>query len=207
MNFLTKSEVDEARRLNKLALVNSRRTGDEEAQKRLSQERESLKRHRFCWCGVRLAQGRYKKALLNCSMHNPRRVAMKMKNWLAAGSVAMFTCLAFAPSPQTVNIPIGWNYDFLANPTCTGFNIYVGTNNASISNWDGYTNTCRCYQSTLPTGTTNCSATITGLPKGQTYYVTVTPTSSTEEGPYCNEVRDIIPKGLGKASTLIIIGQ
>jgi hypothetical protein len=125
---------------------------------------------------------------------------------IAAACFLLFASISFsAPAPQNGQVGLGWSYDFAGNPSVTGFNVYYGTNATAIANWDGNTNACRCYQFFTATGSTNTSATITGLVRGATYYFTVTPTSSTAEGDYCNEVRTAIPTKPGKANGLIVI--
>ncbi len=204
MKFLTKSEVDEARRLNKLALIHARRIGDEESQRRLSQEKEALKSHHFCRvCFARIMKG------IVCQMHHPNRRSMKMKHWLPICLLFMLCLSAFGAASQFGSVTIAWSYNYQLNPdnaSVTSWNIYVGTNSTVFANWDGNTNTCRCYQYVIPTGTTNLQATVSNLVRGATYFMTVTPTNPAgEEGDYCNEVRAIIPSKPGKGNNLIVI--
>ncbi len=207
MKFFTKSEVEEARRLNKLALIHARRSEDEEAQKRLSQERETLKRKRFCIiCGVPI-MWRSDRPATHCSMHHIKRLSMQMKTWLASCSLFLMCLCAFgAPSSQSGSVTLAWSYNYATNPGVTSWNIYVGTNATPVSGWDGTNVTCRCYQNVIATGVTNLTATVTGLVRGLTYYFTVTPTDGSAEGDYCNEVRQAVPPKPGKGSSLTIIG-
>jgi hypothetical protein len=68
---VTAIEHDILWQLTKAALIAARRRKDDEAAKRLSQEREKLKRHRWCVdCGVPLSDSAWRVGSIRCTMHS-----------------------------------------------------------------------------------------------------------------------------------------
>lgn len=79
--FTPSAALRERRDQNKLALIQAHRSGDWEAARVLSQEKQVLKKkaRNYCWCGAPISPGGTRSAAeRTCAVHNPKHLCMQV---------------------------------------------------------------------------------------------------------------------------------
>lgn len=161
---MTRQSIITALKSNKESLIIARKLGDEESQKRLSQEKEQLKgalSSRCRECDSPLAPRTSRDPWIRfCMMHRPYMLANKMKKWLATAAACV--CLALlahaAPSGNSMSKAFGFTQS--TSPGLVANIVYWGT-------------VPGVYPNSSNIGLTT-SFVLTGLTKNTTYYLAVT---------------------------------
>lgn len=162
---MTKQQHSEAWQKNRAALAEAARSGDEERQKQLSQERQSLKHYRFCVdCGQRLVKG------FRCRLHY---VAKRYYRNAIAFSTACLVALAVFAAQPSGNVILGWNYPTNSMSPDLVFQVR-GNNNlsGSVTNWPIITNVPGPLMTTIVGTNYACQAQVQIQP-GQFYFAIV----------------------------------